>query len=133
MIDPIGAAGPWQVDATGQLVLSGGAGFIDKMDPLQMLAGMEYAAAQTLIGPTNDLLADTGQSSLPTSFVDSLLSGYDSLNQLDASLLTEWTTLTASIPSLAPDAILDGSPLISAQPLIDLVGYGFDAFNFFGA
>jgi hypothetical protein len=132
-VDPIGAAGPWQVDATGQLVLSGGAGFFDKMDPLQMLAGMEYAGVQTLVGPIDDLLADAGQSPLPTSFVDSLLSGYDSLNQLDASLLTEWTTLTASIPSLAPDAILDGSPLISAQPLIDLVGYGFDAFNFFGA
>jgi hypothetical protein len=133
MIDPIGAAGPWQVDATGQLVLSGGAGFFDKMDPLQMLAGMEYAGVQTFVGPINDLLADAGQSPLPTSFVDSLLSGYDALNQLDASLLTEWATSTASMPSLAPDAILDGSPLISAQPLIDLVGYGFDAFNFFGA
>jgi len=43
------------------------------------------------------------------------------------------TTLSASIPSLAPDAIFSGEPLISAQPLIDLVGYGFDAFNFFGA
>ncbi len=41
--------------------------------------------------------------------------------------------LTASLPNLAPDAILDGSPLISGQPLIDLVGYGFDIFNFFGA
>jgi hypothetical protein len=28
---------------------------------------------------------------------------------------------------------LDGSPLISGQPLIDLVGYAFDVFNFFGA
>jgi hypothetical protein len=132
-IDPIGAAGPWTVDATGQLVASGGAGFIPAMDPLQMLAGMEYAGVQTFVGPIDDLLADAGQSPLPTSFVDSLLSGYDSLNQLDASLLTEWTTLTASIPSLAPDAIFSGEPLISAQPLIDLVGYGFDAFNFFGA
>ncbi len=97
-IDPIGVAGPWQVDATGQLVLSGGAGFLHKMDPLQMLAGMEYAAVQTLIGPINDLLADAGQSPLPTSFVDSLLSGYDSLNQLDASLLTEWTDLDGEHP-----------------------------------
>ena len=57
---------------------SGGAGFIRKMDPLQMLAGMEYAAVQTFVGPINDLLQDAGQSPLPTSFVDSLLSGYDS-------------------------------------------------------
>jgi hypothetical protein len=132
-VEPIGAAGPWTVDATGQLVESIGSGFAPQMDPLQMLAGMEYAGVQTFVGPIDDLLADAGQSPLPTSFVDSLLSGYNSLNQLDASLLTEWTTLTASIPSLAPDAIFSGEPLISAQPLIDLVGYGFDVFNFFGA
>ena len=98
-----------------------------------MLAGMEYAAAQTLIGPINDLLLDAGQPAVAASFVNSLLSGYDFTNQLDASLLTAWTDLTASMPSMAPDVILDGSPLISAQPLIDLVGYGFDIFNFFGA
>jgi hypothetical protein len=132
-VDPIGVAGPWQVDATGQLMASGADGFIPKMDPLQMLAGIEYAGVQTFVGPINDLLTDAGQSPLPTSFVDSLLSGYDVTNQLDASLLTSWTDLTASMPSLAPDAILDGSPLISGQPLIDLVGYGFDVFNFFGA
>jgi len=132
-VEPIGAAGPWTVDATGQLVESIGSGFAPQMDPLQMLAGLEYAGVQTFVGPIDDLLQDAGQSPLPTSFVDSLLSGYDSLNQLDASLLTEWTTLTASIPSLAPDAIFSGEPLISAQPLIDLVGYGFDVFNFFGA
>jgi PE-PPE domain len=132
-IEPIGVAGPWTVDATGQLVESVGSGFAPQMDPLQMLAGMEYAGVQTFVGPINDLLGDAGQSPLPTSFVDSLLSGYDSLNQLDVSLLTELTTLSASIPSLAPDVIFSGEPLISAQPLIDLVGYGFDAFNFFGA
>jgi PE-PPE domain len=134
-VDPIGAAGPWTVDATGQLVASGVAGFIPKMDPLQMLAGIEYAAVQTFVGPIDDLLQDAGQAPLSQSVVDSLLSlsGYDLTNQLDASLLTSWTDLTASIPSLGPDAILDGSPLISGQPLIDLVGYGFDIFNFFGA
>jgi hypothetical protein len=132
-IEPIGAAGPWTVDATGQLVESIGSGFAPQMDPLQMLAGMEYAGVQTFVGPIDDLLQDAGQAPLPTSTVDSLLSGYNSLNQLDASLLTEWTAATSSIPSLAPDAIFSGEPLISAQPLIDLVGYGFDAFNFFGA
>jgi hypothetical protein len=132
-VAPIGVAGPWQVDATGQLMASGIDGFIPKMDPLQMLAGVEYAAVQTFVGPINDLLQDAGQSPLPTSFVDGLLSGYDVTNQLDASLLTMWTDATASVPSLAPDVIFDGSPLISGQPLIDLVGYGFDIFNFFGA
>jgi hypothetical protein len=131
--DPIGVSGPWQVDAYGQLVASGGAGFIDKMDPLQMLAGMEYAAAQSIIGPTNDLLVAAGQPELSDSAVTSLLSMYEATNQLDVSLLTSWADLTASMPSMAPDVILDGSPLISAQPLVDLVGYGFDAFNFFGA
>jgi hypothetical protein len=132
-VEPIGVAGPWTVDATGQLVESTGSGFAPQMDPLQMLAGLEYAGVQTFVGPIDDLLQDAGQSPLPTSFVDSLLSGYDSLNQLDASLLTEWSAMTASIPSLAPDAIFSGEPLLSAQPLIDLVGYGFDVFNFFGA
>ena len=132
MIDPIGVAGPWQVDATGQLVASGGAGFIDKMDPLQMLAGVEHAATQTILGPINDLLQDAGRPELPGTFLD-VVSGYDLTNHLDASLLTAWMDLTASLPNLAPDAILDGSPLISGQPLIDLVGYGFDIFNFFGA
>jgi hypothetical protein len=132
-VDPIGVAGPWQIDATGQLVASGVDGFIPKMDPLQMLAGMEYAGVQTFIGPIDALLQDAGQAPLPTSFVDSLLAGYDATNQLDASLLTTWTDLTTSMPSLGPDAILNGAPLISGQPLIDLVGYGFDIFNFFGA
>ena len=132
-VDPIGVAGPWQVDATGQLVASGVDGFILKMDPLQMLAGIEYDGVQTFVGPINDLLQDAGQSPLPQSVVDSLLSGYDVTNELDTSLLTSWTDLTASIPSLSPDAILDGAPLVSGQPLIDLVGYGFDIFNFFGA
>jgi hypothetical protein len=129
-VNPIGIAGPWQVDATGQLVASGVDGFIPKMDPLQMLAGMEYAGVNSFVGPINDLLKDAGQPLLSTS---AFLSGYEATNALDASLLTEWSALTASIPSLGPDAILDGSPLISGQPLIDLVGYGFDVFNFFGA
>ncbi len=132
-VDPIGVAGPWQVDATGQLVASGVAGFVPKMDPLQMLAGEENAAAHTLIDPINALLGDAGQSPLPDAFVAPLLAGYDLTNQLDTSLLTTWTDLTASIPALSPDAIFDGAPLISGQPLIDLVGLVFDVFNFFGA
>lgn len=132
-VEPIGVAGPWTVDATGQLVASGGAGFIPAMDPLQMLAGMEYAGVQSFVGPIDDLLADAGQAPLSQSVVDSMLSGYDATNALDTELLTAWADATASIPSLGPDAIFSGAPLISGQPLIDLVGYGFDIFNFFGA
>jgi len=135
-VNPIGAAGPWQVDATGQLVVSGVAGFLPKMDPLQMLAGEEYAGVQTFVGPINALLQDAGQSPLPESFVNSLLSGYDFTNQLDASLLTGWTDLATALnvsDLLGPDAIFNGAPLISGQPLIDLVGVVFDIFNFFGA
>lgn len=127
------AIGPWQVDAYGQLMESGVAGFFLKMDPLQMLAGLQYAAAQTIIGPTNDILTALGQPELSQSVIDSLLSGYDFTNQLDVAFLAELTALSATIPSLAPDVLFDGSPLISAQPLIDLVGYGFDLFNSFGA
>jgi hypothetical protein len=137
-IDPIGAAGPWQVDATGQLVASGVAGLLPKMDPLQMLAGGQYAAVQTLVGPINALLQDAGRSPLPESVTGTLLSlsGYDFTNQLDASLLTGWTDLATALnvsDLLGPDAIFSGAPLISGQPLIDLVGVVFDIFNFFGA
>jgi hypothetical protein len=131
--DPIGVAGPWQVDATGQLVASGVAGFLPKMDPLQMLAGEEYAAVQTVVGPIDALLSDAGQSPLPESLVNVLLSGYDVTNRVDASLLTAWSDLTASIPGLGPDAVFNGAPMIPGQPLIDLVGVVFDIFNFFGA
>lgn len=131
--DPIGASGPWQVNAFGELSLSDGAGFFAKMDPLQMLAGVQYAAAQSIIGPTNDILNALNQPELSDSVVNSLLSGYDLTNQLDTALLTSWAAMTVDFPALSPEVIFDGSPLISGQPLIDLVGYGFDAFNFFGA
>ena len=87
----------------------------------------------TIIGPTNDILTALGQPELSQSVVDSLLSGYDFTNQLDVAFLAELTALSATFPSLAPEILFDGSPLISAQPLVDLVGYGFDLFNSFGA
>ena len=131
-----GDVGPWQVDATGQLVESGGAGFIDKMDPLEMLAGIEYAAVQSFVGPIDSLLADAGQSPISTSVVDTLeeLSGYDLTNDLNSSLITGLDDLGNLIgQSDLADTVFSGDPLISGQPLIDLVGYGFDIFNFFGA
>lgn len=138
-IDPIGVAGPWAVTATGQLAdISGLAGFFPKMDPLQMLAGIQYALVQSVVGPVDEILREAGQSPLPDALTDTLLSlsGYDITNQLDASLLSDWTQLATTLNItnlLGPDAIFDGAPLISGQPIIDLVGLGFDVFNFFGA
>jgi hypothetical protein len=131
----IGDVGPWQVDATGQLMESGVAGFIPTMDPLEMLAGTEYATVQEFVGPIDALLADAGQSAIPTSVVDTLdeLSGYDLTNELNSYVITGLDDLgnLVSQSDLA-DTIFSGDPLISGQPLIDAVGYGFDIFNFFG-
>jgi PE-PPE domain len=132
----LGDVGPWQVDATGQLMESGVAGFDPQMDPLEMLAGVEYSTVQEFVGPIDALLADAGQSPIPTSVVDTLyeLSGYDFTNQLNGYLITALDDLGNSIgQSNLADTIFSGDPLISGQPLIDLVGYGFDVFNFFGA
>jgi PE-PPE domain len=132
----IGAVGPWQVDATGQLMESGVAGFGPTMDPLEMLAGTEYATVQTFVGPIDALLADAGQSPLPTSVVDTLeqLSGYDLTNEVNGYLISGLNDLGNLVgQSDLADTIFSGDPLISGQPLIDLVGYGFDIFNFFGA
>jgi hypothetical protein len=132
----IGDVGPWQVDATGQLMESGVAGFIPTMDPLEMLAGTEYATVQEFVGPIDALLADAGQSAIPTSVVDTLdeLSGYDLTNELNSYVITGLDDLGNLVgQSELADTIFSGDPLISGQPLIDLVGYGFDIFNFFGA
>jgi PE-PPE domain len=132
----IGDVGPWQVDATGQLMESGVAGFIPTMDPLEMLAGTEYATVQEFVGPIDALLADAGQSAIPTSVVDTLdeLSGYDLTNELNSYVITGLDDLGNLVgQSDLADTIFSGDPLISGQPLIDLVGYGFDIFNFFGA
>lgn len=136
--DPaVGVAGPWAVDASGQLADDNGvAGLLLRMDPLQMLAGLQYAAAQSIVRPIDDILGFAGQQPLPASFVDTLqaLFGYDFINEVDTFLRQGLTDLATAlnIPALAPDAIFDGTPLISGQPLIDLVGGIFDIFNFFG-
>lgn len=128
------AIGPWAVNASGDLVPSGGAGFIESMDPLQMLAGMQYAGVQSFVGPINDLLQDAGQAPLSQSVVDAMLSGYDFTNQLDQLMLKAIDQFGALFgTSDLADTLFSGAPLISAQPLIDLAGWGFDAFNLFGA
>jgi PE-PPE domain len=132
----IGDVGPWQVDATGQLMESGVAGFVPTMDPLEMLAGIQYDTVQEFVGPIDALLADAGQSAIPTSVVDTLdeVSGYDLTNELNSYVITGLDDLGNLVgQSDLADTIFSGDPLISGQPLIDLVGYGFDIFNFFGA
>lgn len=136
-VDPIGAAGAWAVTATGQLSEDTGvAGFLLRMDPLQMLAGMQYAGVQSLVNTVNNLLDFAGESPLSQSIVDTLMTGYNLTIELDQSLLTGWQDLATEwnlLDVLGPDAIFNGAPLISAQPLLDLLGLGFSIINYFDA
>jgi hypothetical protein len=136
-VDPIGAAGAWAVTATGHLSEDTGvAGFLLRMDPLQMLAGVQYAGVQSLTNTINNLLDFAGQAPLSQSIVDSLLSGYNFTIELDQALLTGWHELATEwnlLDVLGPDAIFNGAPLISAQPLLDLVGMGFSLLNYLDA
>lgn len=136
-VDPIGAAGAWAVTATGQLSEdTGAAGFLLRMDPLQMLAGMQYAGVQSLTNTINNLLDLAGQDPLSQSVVDSLLGGYHLTLELDQALLTGWQDLAGQwnlLDVLGPAAVFNGAPLISAQPLLDLLGLGFSLVNFLDA
>ncbi|WP_231384112.1 PE-PPE domain-containing protein [Mycobacterium sp. UM_WGJ] len=135
-VDPLGAAGAWAVTATGQLSEDTGAGFLLRMDPLQMLAGLQYAGVQSLTNTINNLLDFAGLGPLSDSFVDTLLSGYNLTLGLDQALLTGWHDLATQwdvLDVLGPDAIFNGAPLISAQPLLDLLGVGFSLINLLDA
>ncbi|MCV7383631.1 PE-PPE domain-containing protein [Mycolicibacter longobardus] len=136
-VDPIGAAGPWAVTATGHLSEDTGvAGFLLRMDPLQMLAGLQYAGVQSLTNTINNLLDFAGQDPLSQSVVDSLLGGYNFTIELDQALLNGWQELATEwnvLDVLGPAAIFNGAPLISAQPLLDLVGLGFSLVNYLDA
>ncbi|WP_343600424.1 PE-PPE domain-containing protein [Mycobacterium sp.] len=138
--------GPWAETPLGTLWDgSGVAGFFEKMDPLQLLAGVDNAAIQSAVGPIVDVLHDIyGSGPLPAVPADIMsgltvalqaVTGYDAINLADQVVLTGWNLLTG-LPAVAavigPDAVLDG-PLIPGTPLIDLVGDAFNVFNFFGA
>jgi hypothetical protein len=142
------AGGPWADTPYGTLydgslltsaASSGIAGFFDKMDPLQMLAGVENAAIQTLVGPFADILADINGGTLSSGDITTVtdvttflqtVTGYDLINLVDQGVLD----LLKAVPDGQDvvDGLLDG-PLIPGQPLIDLLGGAFDVFNFFGA
>jgi hypothetical protein len=136
-VDPIGVAGPWAVTASGHLSdISGVAGFMPRMDPLQMLAGLQYAGVQSLLGGINEILREAGQQPLPDTLANALLGGYHLTNGLDQLLLTGWNDVATGLnlaELLGPDAVFNGAPLIPGQPVLDLVGLGFSVFNFFGA
>ncbi|WP_234708257.1 PE-PPE domain-containing protein [Mycolicibacter arupensis] len=135
-VDPIGAAGSWAVTATGQLSEDTGvAGFLLRMDPLQMLAGMQYAGVQSFANTVNNLLDFAGLAPLSQSIIDALLTGYNFTIDLDQMLLNGWQDLATEwnvLDVLGPDAIFNGAPLISGQPVLDLVGVGFSLLNYLG-
>lgn len=139
------AGGPWAATPYGQLYAgslltsaddSGLAGFFMKMDPLQQIAGVQNALIQSLIGPWVDVAAAGGPlSDSAQGIIDDItgglrvLTGYDLVNGLDQLLLTGAADLGLQ------DVVntLFTGPLISGEPVIDLVGFGFNIFNFFGA
>ncbi|OBK88599.1 PE-PPE domain-containing protein [Mycolicibacter heraklionensis] len=131
------AVGPWAVTAGGQLADgSDVAGFGLRMDPLQMLAGLQYAVVHSFVDPVNDLLGFAGQSPLSDSFVDALLTGYHLTNVVDAHLLGAWNELAVSLNVtewLGPDAVFNGEPLISLAPMLEMGAVVFEMLNFLGA
>jgi hypothetical protein len=138
-----GSADPATASAS-EVANSGIAGLFERMDPLQLLAGFENAGIQTFVGPFTDILADINGGTLSSGDIGIMndvtiflqnITGYNLINLIDQGLLTVWNDSANAVDLgsiIGPDAILDG-PLIPGQPLIDLVGLGFDVFNFFGA
>jgi hypothetical protein len=98
---------------------------------------------QSIVGPWADVAAGDSATLPPdvlsavNGVTDALrfVTGYDLINGLDGLIVGGWNDLANSLnleDSIGPDALLSG-PLIPGQPVIDLVGGGFDIFNFFGA
>lgn len=131
------AVGPWAVTASGELADgSDVAGFVLRMDPLQMFAGLQYAAVHTVVDPVNDLLGFAGWDPLPTDLVDVLLTGYRLTNAVDAYLLDAWQQVAESLDVaawLGPDAVFNGEPLISLAPVLETGAVFFEILNALGA
>jgi len=149
------AGGPWAETPLGELYGSDGtlpagtdvagfgiAGFFEKMDPLQMLAGLDNAFIQSIVGPWVDAEVAAGGPLSPSEIdtingvIDTLqnITGYTLINSIDHALLTAWNDAANAMglgDVIGPDAVLDG-PLIPGQGLIDLTGAAFDVFHSFG-
>ena len=140
------AGGPWAATPYGDLwdggssasfADSGVAGLLMKMDPLQLIAGVQNALIQSVVGPWADVAAGNS-ATIPQSTLDVInditqllrfVTGYDLVNGLDQLLLTGAQDL--GLQDLVGD--LFTGPLIPGQPIIDVIGGVFDIFNFFGA
>ncbi|MGV0625462.1 PE-PPE domain-containing protein [Mycolicibacter minnesotensis] len=130
------AVGPWAVNAGGELADGAGvAGLLLRMDPLQMLAGLQYAAVHSFVDPVNSLLGIAGLDPLPESLVDVLLPGYYVTNYVDSFLLGLWDDLAESwgvADWLGPDAVFNGEPLISLGPMLEMGAVVFELLNLVG-
>lgn len=139
------AGGPWAMTPTGDLYDGSSVlGLFTKMDPLQMLAGVQNALIQSLVGPWADVAAAASGGALSpedistiTGITDFLqvITGYDLVNSVDKFLLDGWSDLANSLDLadvLGPDAVLSGAA-IPGDGLLALIGMGFDLFDGFGA
>lgn len=139
------AGGPWAMTPTGQLYEGSGVmGFFEKMDPLQMLAGVQNAFIQSLIGPWADVAAsgsgdllthgDIGTINTITDILQ-FITGYDLVNAIDQLLISGWNDITTALgvqDFVGPDALLSG-PLLPGDLPLDLLGAGFGLLNSLGA
>lgn len=139
------AGGPWAMTPTGELYDGSSVmGLFEKMDPLQMLAGTQNALIQSLIGPWADVAAAAGGGTLSAGDISTItgitdvlqtITGYDLVNSIDQFLINGWSELATALDLsdvLGPDALLSGAG-IPGDGLLDLIGLGFSAINFFGA
>lgn len=137
------AGGPWAMTPTGELYDGSSVmGLFERMDPLQMLAGVQNALIQSLVGPWADVAASggaltAGDISTITGITDFLqtITGYDLINSIDQFLITGWSDLATALnlgDVLGPDALLSGAA-VPGDGLLDLIGAGFSLVNLFGA
>jgi len=139
------AGGPWAMTPTGELYDGSGVmGFFERMDPLQMLAGVQNALIQSLIGPWADVAAAASGGVLSAGAISTIagitdvlqtLTGYDLINSVDQFLISGWSDLANALDLgdvLGPDALLSGAA-IPGDGLLDLIGAGFGFINLFGA
>lgn len=139
------AGGPWAMTPTGELYDGSGVmGLFPRMDPLQMLAGVQNALIQSLVGPWADVAAaanggvlTAGGISVISGITDVLqtITGYDLVNSIDQFLINGWSDLADAVglgDLLGPDALMSGVA-IPGDGLLDLIGVGFSLVNLFGA
>ncbi|OMC09716.1 hypothetical protein A5735_18670 [Mycolicibacter heraklionensis] len=139
------AGGPWAMTPTGDLYDGSSVmGLFMRMDPLQMLAGVQNALIQSLVGPWADVAAAASGGTLTdgdiatiTGITDVLqtITGYDLINSIDQFLINGWSELATALnvdDVLGPDALLSGAA-VPGDALLALIGAGFSLFNLFGA